>query len=139
MEALVDPPGAAGRGPLAVGDVEFRAGPGQSEPTARPTLGVDVIAQRVGCKPLPGTGPEARRACALFQTAFGGQPTEVLTRAASTEAEAKRRSDGSHWRVVHLGTQQDGRIGTVLMSRLEDRQIGPKGAIPESARGHQAG
>jgi CHAT domain-containing protein len=63
-----------------------------------------VIAQRGGFTPLPGTGPEARRACALFQTAFGGQPTQVLTRAEPTEAEVKRRLDGGHWRVVHLGT-----------------------------------
>jgi CHAT domain-containing protein len=62
------------------------------------------VAQRGGFRPLPGTGPEARRARELFQTAFAGQPAELLTRAEPTEAAIKGRLDGGHWRVVHLGT-----------------------------------
>jgi CHAT domain-containing protein len=63
-----------------------------------------VVAQGAGFRPLPGTGPEARRAFDLFHAAFAGQPAELLTRAEPTEATIKQRLDGGHWRVVHLGT-----------------------------------
>ncbi len=104
IEALTDPQGSSGRGLLAVGDVDFQADPGQPGPAARPPSGVPVVAQRAGFGPLPGTGPEARRARELFHAAFAGQPAELLTRAEPTEAAIKRRLDGGHWRVVHLGT-----------------------------------
>jgi CHAT domain-containing protein len=63
-----------------------------------------VFAQRGGFRPLPGTGPEARRARELFHTAFAGQPTELLTEAEPTEGAIKQRLDGGRWRVVHLAT-----------------------------------
>jgi CHAT domain-containing protein/tetratricopeptide (TPR) repeat protein len=104
VEALADPSGPAGRGLLAVGDVNFQADPGQPGPSARPPSGVPLVAQRAGFRPLPGTGPEARRARELFHAAFADQPAELLTKAEPTEAALKRRLDGGHWRVVHLGT-----------------------------------
>jgi tetratricopeptide (TPR) repeat protein/CHAT domain-containing protein len=104
IDAMTGPLGSSGRGLLAVGDVDFQAEPGRPGPAARPPLGLSVVAQRDGFRPLPGTGPEARRACELFRTAFVGQPAELLTRAEPTEAAVKRRLDGGRWRVVHLGT-----------------------------------
>jgi CHAT domain-containing protein len=104
VEALADPQGPAGRGLLAVGDVDFQADPGQPGPSARPPSGVPVVAHRAGFRPLPGTGPEARRARELFHAAFAGQPAELLTKAQPTEGAIKQRLDGGHWRVVHLGT-----------------------------------
>jgi CHAT domain-containing protein/tetratricopeptide (TPR) repeat protein len=104
VEALADPSGPAGRGLLAVGDVDFQADPGQSGPSPRPSSGGPVVAQRGGFRALPGTGPEARRARELFHAAFAGQPAELLTGAEPTEGAIKRRLDGGHWRVVHLGT-----------------------------------
>jgi CHAT domain-containing protein/Tfp pilus assembly protein PilF len=104
VEALTEPQGSSGRGLLAVGDVDFQADPGQPGPATRPPLGLSAVAQRGGFRPLPGTGPEARRARELFQAAFAGQPTELLTGAEPTEAAIKGRLDGGHWRVVHLGT-----------------------------------
>jgi CHAT domain-containing protein len=104
IEALADPQGPAGRGLLAVGDVDFQADPGQPGPSVRPQLGVPLVAQRAGFRSLPGTGPEARRACKLFQSAFADQGAELLIQAEPTEAAIKRRLDGGHWRVVHLGT-----------------------------------
>jgi CHAT domain-containing protein/Tfp pilus assembly protein PilF len=103
-EVLADPKGPAGRGLLAVGDVDFQAEPGQPSPSGRPPTLTPQIAQRGGFEPLPGTGPEARRARELFEAAFAAQPAELLTRAEPTEAAIKRRLDGGHWRVVHLGT-----------------------------------
>jgi tetratricopeptide (TPR) repeat protein len=124
VQALAEPTALAGRGLLAVGDVDFQADPGQSVPSARTELGVRVIAQRTGFKPLPGTGPEARRACALFQAAFADQPAEVLTRVGPTEAEIKRRIDGGHLRVVHLGThgffESPARVAALRASALPE-------------------
>jgi CHAT domain-containing protein len=104
VEDLTNPEGPYGRGLLAVGDVDFQADPGQPAPATRPRLGLSVVAQRGGFRPLPGTGPEARRARELFHAAFAGQTAELLTQAEPTEAAIKRRLDGGHWRVVHLGT-----------------------------------
>ncbi len=104
IESLADPQGPAGRGLLAVGDVDFQADPGQPGPSARSPVGLSGVAQRSGFWPLPGTGPEARRARELFHAAFAGQPAELLTKAEPTEAAIKRRLDGGHWRAVHLGT-----------------------------------
>ena len=104
IEALTDPQGPAGLGLLAVGDVDFRADPGQPGPSPRFPPGVPLIAKRGGFRPLPGTGPEARRAVELFHATFAGQPTELLTGAEPTEAALKRRLDGGRWRAVHLGT-----------------------------------
>jgi CHAT domain-containing protein len=104
VDALADPSGPAGRGLLAVGDVDFQADPGQPGLSDRPPSGVPVVAQRGGFRPLPGTGPEAHRARELFLAAFAGQPAELMTRAEPTEAAIKQRLDGGHWRVVHPGT-----------------------------------
>ena len=103
--ALADPAGPAGRGLLAVGDVDFRADPGRARPDGPPAgAPAPRVVQRAGFRPLPATGPEARRACDLFHAAFADQPAEPLTGAAPTEAELKRRLDGGRWRVVHLAT-----------------------------------
>jgi CHAT domain-containing protein/Tfp pilus assembly protein PilF len=104
VEALTSSGGPAGRGLLAVGDIDFRADPGQPGPSARPATFIPLITQRGGFQPLPGTGPEARLARDLFRGAFANQPAELLTRAEPTEAAIKRKLDGGHWRVVHLGT-----------------------------------
>ncbi len=104
LETLADPQGPVGRGLLAVGDVDFRADPGQPGPAARPPPGVPVVAQRAGFRPLPATGPEAQAARDLFHAAFADQPAELLTGAEPTEAELKKRLDGGRWRVLHLAT-----------------------------------
>jgi CHAT domain-containing protein len=106
-EALADPPGPPGRGLLAVGSVDFQVDPGRSNPSALPLLApapLPIDAQRAGFKPLPATGPEAQAAHDLFHTVFADQPAQLLTGAAPTEAELKRRLDGGRWQVVHLAT-----------------------------------
>jgi CHAT domain-containing protein/Tfp pilus assembly protein PilF len=128
VEALADPNGPAGRGLLAVGDVDFQADPGQPGPSGQPPTRTPLITQRGGFRPLPGTGPEARRARVLFQAAFAGQPAELLTRAQPTEAAIKRRLDGGHWRVVHLGThgffESPARVAALRAAvRREDQSV----------------
>jgi len=104
IEALADPQGPPGRGLLAIGDVDFQAEPGQSAPSIRGVLASPLVAHRGGFDPLPGTGPEARLARNLFLATFAGQPADLLTGAAPTEGEIKRRLDGGRLRLVHLGT-----------------------------------
>jgi CHAT domain-containing protein/tetratricopeptide (TPR) repeat protein len=104
VEALANPQGPAGRGLLAVGDVDFQADPGRSSPSERPMILAPMVPQRGGFDALPATGPEASAARDLFHNAFADQPAALLTRAAPTEAELKRRLDGGHVRVVHLAT-----------------------------------
>ena len=134
IEALSAPQGPAGRGLLAVGDVDFQADPGQLGPAARPPSGITVAAKRAGFGPLPGTGPEARRARELFHAAFAGQAADLMTRAEPTEAAIKRRLDGGHWRVVHLGThgffESPARIAVL---RAQVRREDPPALAPKDA------
>ena len=93
---------------LAVGGVDFQADPGGSRPSNRThsiaLAPVPAVVQGGGFVPLPGTQSEARSTRELFHAAFADQPAELLTGAAPSEAEVKRRLDGGHLRVVHLAT-----------------------------------
>lgn len=104
IEALADPQGPPARGLLAIGDVDFQAEPGQSAQPDPGMIASPLVAHRGGFDPLPGTGPEARLARNLFLATFAGQPADLLTGAAPTEGEIKRRLDGGRLRLVHLGT-----------------------------------
>jgi CHAT domain-containing protein len=138
---LAEPAGAAGRGLLAAGAIDFQADPGRSLPPERPTITpvlAPLVAQRGGFRALPATGPEARAARDLFRTAFADQPAEVLTGAQATEGELKRRLDGGRWRVVHLAThgffESPARIAAL---RADIRREDPFGSSLLSARGHE--
>jgi CHAT domain-containing protein/Tfp pilus assembly protein PilF len=104
VEALAPTSGPAGRGILAVGGVDFRAGPTRSTPSRRPAPPSPLVVPRGIFPQLPATGPEASRACDLFHAAFPDQPTALLTLAEPTEDKLKQRLDGGRWRVVHLAT-----------------------------------
>ena len=123
QRALEDPPG---RGLLAAGDIDFQADLGRAAPAAPGRL--MMLAQagddRGGFRPLPATGPEARRARDLFHAAFADQPADLLTGAEPTEAELKRRLDGGRLRVIHLAThgffEPPGRIAALRGAVRQD-------------------
>jgi CHAT domain-containing protein/tetratricopeptide (TPR) repeat protein len=100
---------ASGRAPqgglLAAGAIDFQAEPGGAALTfpVKAALIVEA-AERRGFKPLPGTRAEGQFARDLFHRIFPDQPAMLLTGAEPTEAEIKKRLDGSQWDAVHLGT-----------------------------------
>ncbi len=57
VEALTDPQGPAGRGLLAVGDVDFQADPGQPGPAARPLSALSVVAPAGRVRAAAGDRP----------------------------------------------------------------------------------
>ena len=103
VELLAGLESTAGRGLLAVGDVNFQANPGAAQPSLHPAA-PSLVVKRAGFLPLPGTGGEAAHARDLFHTAFADQPAILLTKGEPTEGEIKRRLDGGRWRVIHLAT-----------------------------------
>jgi CHAT domain-containing protein/tetratricopeptide (TPR) repeat protein len=102
---LAAPEGTASAGLLAAGAIDFQADPGRAAPLppGHPSL-VVAAWERSGFAPLPGTRAEGELARDLFCRAFPDQPAVLLTGGEPTEAEVKKRLDGGHWRVVHLGT-----------------------------------
>ena len=77
----------------------FRTAPRTSlrHPQSRSSKGTDSPRCRA---PSPRPVPCSE----VFHAAFADQPAELLTGAAASESELKRRLDGGHVRVVHLAT-----------------------------------
>ena len=93
------------RGLLAVGDVDFQADPGQPSPDRPHGLAASPWSRSAaGSGRCRGPAPRPVAPATCSTPPSPDQPAELLTRAEPTEAEIKRRLDGGHWRVVHLGT-----------------------------------